>query len=121
MGSEEKVFFEKNHVLVTNARFVSTGETFAMANISSVKAASKSPPIALPLVLIVLGLLIAVNHGAAWLILAVGGGFILWAGKARYYVMVNTNAGEVKAFETTDKNLADEVISAVNEAMIHRG
>ena len=40
---EEKTFFEYEDVKVTNTRFITGGQTFAMSNITSVKAFEKKP------------------------------------------------------------------------------
>jgi hypothetical protein len=58
---QETVFFEYESVRITNTRFIVDGQTFAMNNITSVKPLEKKPNRILPILLIVLGVLPAIN------------------------------------------------------------
>ncbi|EGR0495346.1 hypothetical protein RYY30_003524 [Vibrio cholerae] len=40
---EEKIFFESNDVKVTNSRFITGNQTYAMSNVTSVKPHKQSP------------------------------------------------------------------------------
>jgi hypothetical protein len=43
IAMEEQVFFDNGDVTVTNARFISSGQTYVMSNITSVKSLVEDP------------------------------------------------------------------------------
>ncbi len=121
-SAQETTFFSNGSILVTNARFVGSGGTFAMANISSVKSESVSSSLAFPIVLILIGVFALVGGAvAAGFIFLAAGVAVASIRKTRYKIMVNSNAGEVAALETTDGALAKQVLEALNNAIVHRG
>ena len=61
---EEKTFFEHDDVKITNARFLSGGQTYAMSNVTSVKSFEQKPQRLLAIVILIVGLLIATNSPA---------------------------------------------------------
>jgi hypothetical protein len=137
--SAEQTFFNEGNVIVTNARFIAHGQTFAMAQVSSVRAASDpwfrlswALPIAAGGGLLLLGglmLLIAVaNHGnvGCGLVTAMPGAVAFILGvfaflNREYYVVVATSGGDVNALRSKDMNLISRVVTAVNSALVYRG
>lgn len=74
---QETTFFEYEGVRITNSRFIVDGQTFAMNNITSVKPMEEKPKRLLPALLIIFGILPAVNgaYGALLLsLIGTGGG-----------------------------------------------
>lgn len=121
---EEKTFFEYDDVKVTNARFITAGQTYAMNNVTSVKSMTKKPPRLGGVVLLLVGLLMAVgNANAPWFgaILAVGAAYYLYQQKTTYHVMLTTAGGETSALTTHQQEYLSKVINALNEAIVHRG
>jgi hypothetical protein len=120
--TQETTFFSNGSILVTNARFVGSSGTFAMANISSVKSNSVTSSLALPIALILVGIFALFGGAvAAGLIFLAAGLVVAGIRKTKYKIMVNSNAGEVAALETTDSALAKQVLEALNNAIVHRG
>ncbi|PTA48375.1 QacE [Shewanella morhuae] len=121
---EEKVFFNQGNVSVSNSRFIVSGQTYAISNVTSVKSG-----------------IISASKGAAVFLIFIGlccflGGFIVkiigviflalgvfsWKGaKDKYTVILNTSAGENKALMSEDKSYIESVITALNNAIISRG
>ena len=118
---DEKTFFEYEGVRVTNTRFIVDGQTFAMNNITSVKPLEQKPNRLLPGLLIVLGVLPALNGAYGALVLAAIGG-IWWAmQKTTYHIMLHTAGGETSALKTHQQEYLQKVDAALNNAIVHRG
>lgn len=117
----ETTFFEQEGVRVTNARFIVDGQTFAMNNITSVKPLEKKPSRVIPIVLIVLGALPAINGVYGGLVLSAIGAIWFALQKTVYHVMLHTSGGETSALKTYQKDYLQSVVTALNNAIVHRG
>lgn len=120
---EEKTFFQHDGVHVTNSRFVVDGQTYAMSNITSVKAWVNKPSRLIPILLIVFGVLPIIGGSKAYgaLILAVAGVIWFLLQKTYYHVQLHTAGGETNALKSKQKEYVEKVVGAINEAIIHRG
>ena len=119
---EERTFFEQGDVKVTNARFVSGGQTYAMSNVTSVKPFEKKPPRALGIILALVGLGVMVGSSFMFGLVLLGLGLaVLFLVKPVYHVLLATSAGETRALMTKNREYLNQVVQAVNEAMIHGG
>lgn len=117
----EQTFFEYEDVKVTNARFISGGQTYVMSNITSVKTFAEAPNRFWPAICVLVGLII-MGNGAFWgLIVALAAAAYLFMQKTVYHVMISTSAGEKSALKTHQKEYLQKVVAAVNEAIVHRG
>lgn len=120
----EQTFLEENGVQVTNARFVTPGQTYAMSGVTAVKSIQKNPSRVGPIVLIVIGVLMLfggqdVLMGALVFLAA---GIIWWISKKpEYIVLLSSASGETQALNSKDKAFIDKVVKALNEAIIARG
>ena len=117
----EQTFFEYEDVKVTNSRFISGGQTYAMSNVTSVKAFEKQPKKFWGVILLIFGLLMAINTPAFGIILAACSAFYLYKQKTEYHIMLATSAGETSALKTYQKDYLQKVVAALNDAIIHRG
>ena len=122
---EEKVFFEGGDVKVTNARFVVGNQTHAMNGVTSVSS-HISPPSRLGLIIgLVVGLLVLiVASGGTKLVgflIAAACGYGLFAQKSTHSVLLRSASGEVQALSGKDGDHIRSVVSALNDALIHRG
>lgn len=118
---EETTFFEYEGVRITNTRFIVDGQTFAMNNITSVKPLEQKPNRIIPGLLILIGILVAVNGNTDALLVALIGA-IWWAlQKTVYHVMLHTAGGETSALKTHQKEYLQKVVTALNNAIVHRG
>ena len=120
----EQNFFNQNGVTVTNARAIIGGTTYSMANITSVSLGMKPASRGGGILLAMIGGLIAAasdgGKGFGVLMLLVG---IAWAvlAKADYIVKLGSAGGETHALTSTDKPFIEQVVGALNNAIIHRG
>ncbi len=118
---EEKTFFERKGVKVTNARFVVDGQTFAISNITSVKPLEE-PPKRLGGVLLLLCGFITLTQNAFFGVPVIAlVSYYLYKQKPTYHVMLRTSGGENKALTTHQRDDLNKVVEALNEAIVHRG
>jgi hypothetical protein len=123
---EETTFFEYDDVKVTNSRFISGNQTYAMSNVTSVKAYEKKPNRLWGIIGVVLGLVVAgagpePDGGIIGIIIAALAGIYLYMQKTIYHVMLATSGGETSALKTYQRNYLDKVVSALNQAIVSRG
>lgn len=121
--TEEKTFFQYEDVAVTNARFMVGAQTFAMSNITSVKASRQDPSRFWPIALIVFGLLALVANASIWLVGIFGGAGVVWllSQKTMYHVMLMTAGGETSALSSEQREYIEKVVKALNDAIVARG
>lgn len=117
----EQTFFEYEDVKVTNARFISGSQTYAMSNVTSVKASEQKPKRLWGILLVVVGLATAISSPVIGIVIAACAAIYLYMQKTMYHVMLATSGGETSALKTHQKEYLQKVVSALNEAIIHRG
>ena len=121
---EERTFFEHEDVKVTNSRFITGGQTYAMHNVTSVKSTKKEPNRTGGMVVFLLGLALAVGspeNPVFGVILIIGAAYYLYQQKTTYHIMLTTSGGETSALTTHQPEYLNKVISALNEAIVYRG
>jgi hypothetical protein len=115
-GGGERTFLAAQGVMVTSARFVVAGQTYAVANITSVKYL---PPQRGG------GILLALLGVPALVVLPLGIGMILVgalvAALAQATVVLVTAGAEAQALKSRDTRFVQSVVQALNEAIISRG
>lgn len=119
---QEKIFFDRNGVKVTSARFIVGTRTYAMQGVTSVKQAAKHPSRVLPIAFGIIGILLALDDkaliGTCLLVFAV----LAWLlQKADWIVVLSSASGEQQALTSKDRAYIDAVISALNESLVYRG
>jgi|WetSurMetagenome_2_1015567.scaffolds.fasta_scaffold81547_2 hypothetical protein len=130
IGNEKK-FYEKDGILITSSRCVLRGKTYPIANISSVSGVKLKPQRKSQYYLLILYLFIALIIGGvsqnslvmitAFLI-AIGLG--IWGimlKRVKYAVRINTAGQDTDGLVHQDETKIDEVINAINEAIVSRG
>jgi hypothetical protein len=118
---DERTFFEYEDVKVTNARFVSGSQTYAMSNVTSVKAFEQKPNRFWGIVALLVGLVMTPSTAGVGLIIVAAAIFYLYQQKTVYHVMLATAGGETSALKTYQREYLNKVVSALNEAIVHRG
>jgi DNA-directed RNA polymerase subunit RPC12/RpoP len=133
-NDSEKAYFNEQNILVSNIRFVVGTKTYPIANISSLKHhripvkksitlflyAAALFTLALALPHLFLGESVGQNYlffAVVLLILAVARSFI----RPTYGVYLTTTGREIEALSSKDKKLIEEVIDALNKAIVHHG
>ena len=122
--AEERTFFQHEDVSVTNSRFMVGSQTFAMSNITSVKASRQVPKRLWPTLLVVIGVLLAIAESAnVGIGIVIGGVGVAWllVQKTMYHVMLTTAGGETSALSSKQRVYIEKVVQALNEAIVARG
>ena len=119
---EEHTFFEYEDVKVTNARFISGGQTYVMSNVTSVKPYEEKPSRLVGVVILIVGLLMMLGGGLlVGFVIAAAAAFYLLQQKTVFHLVLATSAGETKALVTYQREYLNNVISALNQAIVYRG
>ena len=118
---EEKTFFEYEDVKVTNARFVTGGQTYAMNNVTSVKTHKQTPSRLVGVLVLIVGFGVAVSNWVISIIIMAASAYYLYQQKTTYHVMLTTSGGETSALKTHQIEYITKVVNALNEAIVHRG
>ena len=117
----EQTFFEYEDVKVTNARFISGSQTYAMSNVTSVKAFEQKPKRFWGILFLVIGVAVAISAPVVGLLIAASATVFLFMQKTMYHVMLSTSGGETSALKTNQQEYLQKVVAALNEAIVHRG
>lgn len=131
----EKVFFDSHGIKVTNARFIVSKQTYAMASVNSVKVGvtDRTPTKNGATIVGSIGLLIAVvmvmNPGGNLLMAFVALGLIAWGilwfrsikPMFEYKLILTTSSGETTALTSFSEPDIRVVETALNNAIVYRG
>jgi hypothetical protein len=133
--SGEKTFFQARGICVTKTRFIVFNQTFAMANITSVRTMTVPPERLGPGLVCIVGILICIGGIArlfsfSWSLMAacvVGlliiAASIFWMLKQKptYRIVLSTAGGDTKACQDEDGAFIMRMMEALNNAIISRG
>ncbi|SRR5260221_8915378 len=134
--ASEHVFFNEANVYVSNTKVNLAGTTYATANITSVSKrftpASKGSALVLTalgalMTLGSLGALFSKDFGTGLVMFLICAGLtaagIAWLRSLRptYHVILASASGESEAMSSKDHDLVNRVISALSDAITHRG
>ena len=113
---------------MTNARFIVGAQTFAMRGITSVQGVETPATYVGPVILALLGLIMAASLFNGSIGLGIVGVLILAADicifirrKTTFAVVLRTAGGEVTAYQSTNREHIAQIIRALNEAIISHG
>jgi len=122
MTSTGEALLDDPNVHVSTTRAIINGTTYAMANITSVRALERKPSYVGPVICGILGATFLLAH--VWLLgILLLGGAVLWGYnlKAEYTVLVGTAGGEHAALVSRDLTYVQRILQAINDAIIARG
>lgn len=127
--AEEITLLVDDVATVTSARVVLRGVTYAMSNITSVSLQTQLPDNTLidafiGANVIVGGLALLFGGVPVAIICAILIGCLILAKKQKttnYKVRLATAAGEVDAFTDDDKARIEKIVTAISDAIVHRG
>lgn len=132
-SNSEETIYSDSEVTVTTARVLCAGTTYAIGNITSVKMRD-TPPNAIPtLVAIAIGICglvtalarLEFNAGVVFLFV-VGIALIAFAVRhvhqltPDYHLLISSSSGEVRAFTSKDRQQVEQIVAAVNEAIVRQ-
>ena len=114
---EEKTFFNEGGVSVSNARFIASGQTYAMSGVTSVKSFREDPSRKGPIIMAVIGVLALAGGGTATVVglLLIAGAAAMWfLQKPIFHVLLSTASGESKAHSDKNGDFINKVVTALN-------
>lgn len=118
---QEQEFFNQGSVRVTSARFMVNGQTYAMTGVTSVKRGKKDPARGWPIFLLLLGCGLFFAKPIFGVALVAGSALWLFTQSTEHTVMLSSASGEAEALTSTREGYINEIIEALNQAIIHRG
>lgn len=119
----EVTFYQDINVTVTQSRYVTNSKTYAMRNISSVNISEIVKSKTAPVLMIIAGVLMLFANDIrilGFILLAVGI-LILALNKNEFTLRISTNAGEVNTIVSKDRLYVQNIVSALNDAIVFRG
>lgn len=124
LKTSEKIFYQDESVKVTQSRFTVENETYAMRNISSVTNYEIKKSKIIPRIIMLIGIFLIFLMEAFFIggMMAIVG--LVWQLlllKNDFAVKISTNAGEPNTLISKNKEYIQEVVDAINEAIIYRG
>jgi hypothetical protein len=122
-SQNEVTFYQDINVTVTQSRYVTNSKTYAMRNISSVHIFEIIKSKTLPIVMIIFGGLMLLSEASrvlGFILLAIGI-LILALIKNEFTVRISTNAGEVNSIVSKDRSYVQNIVNALNDAIVFRG
>src|ERR1700754_2282208 len=122
-AQKEITFYQDASVQVTQSRFITKSKTYAMRNISSVHIFEIVKSRRFPIILIAFGLALLFSDAArvvGFIAIALGA-LILALTKNEFAVRISTNAGEVNSIISKDKSYIQNIVNALNDAIVHTG
>lgn len=125
----EIVFVDEPGVKITNVRAIIRGATYPLANITSVRTFEESRPITALMFALVLTLAApialfnnAVGPGMVLIALALVMAYVHFYGMTdTYWVRIGTAGTESNAVSYTNRERANKIVDALNQAIVHRG
>ncbi len=129
MVEETTYFSDDTGIRVTSSRVIIGNTTYSLANITSVSRTINNPSRVGPFVFIVTGVLILVASlsGESFGLSIIGAilaglGTIAWRGlRPTYHLRIRSASGDSIALTSENKDRIDQVVRAINEAIIQRG
>lgn len=130
--TSERVIFNQNGVFVSNSRYIVGGQTYAMAGVTSVKMFVEQPSRTGPVIAMAIGCIFALGglngvfRGNPLPFLFGAGLFLLglWIFRKRvpiYSVVLHSASGEQRVNQSAAREFVEEILGALNQAIVARG
>lgn len=119
----EPALYDAGNVLVTPTRLVVGGRTYPVAGITSVHVEARPGwgPVLLSVLAVIFAGSLFGDPGIVTFAIAAVVGYVVHQRTQRHAVCLNTAGRDVTAFETRDFETADDIVEALNEAVVARG
>lgn len=85
------------------------------------KAFEQKPKRLFGILALVIGLGIAIQSPVIGILIAASAGLYLYLQKTVFHVMLSTSGGESSALKTFQRDYLNKIVSALNDAIVHRG
>lgn len=120
---KERMFLEATDVSVSNSRFIVSGQTYEMSNVTSVKTDVEEAKKGAGIIIALVGLCVLFGvPSILWGIIIIMAGIFSFIGaKNKYSVVLSTSLGENKALTSEDETQIKKIVSALNDSIVSRG
>ena len=120
---EEKIFLDAGNISVSNSRFIVDGQTYAIDNVTSVKTGVEQANKGTGILIGLIGIFVLFSAKPfLWgLVILMFATLALIGARNKYSVVLSTSSGENQALTSEDKTQIEQVVSALNEAIVSRG
>ena len=120
---EEKIFLDAGNISVSNSRFIVDGQTYAIDNVTSVKTGVEQANKGTGILIGLIGIFVLFSAKPfLWgLVILMFATLALIGARNKYSVVISTSSGENQALTSEDKTQIEQVVSALNEAIVSRG
>lgn len=120
---EEKIFLDAGNISVSNSRFIVDGQTYAIDNVTSVKTGVEQAKKGTGILIGLIGVFVLFSAKPfLWgLVILMFATLALIGARNKYSVVLSTSSGENQALTSEDKTQIEQVVSALNEAIVSRG
>ena len=120
-NTEISYYSDDRGVRITNTRAIFGKKTYVMGNISSISLGQKSPNYTFAIILVLCGLVSMFISAILGLIVCIIGILVALFAKGEYTVKITSASGETDALVDSDKDYIQDVVNAMQEAIIKRG
>ncbi|GGR12205.1 DUF6232 family protein [Deinococcus ruber] len=119
----ETIFFEDAGIKVTNSRFMTHGQTYALGGITSVSRLVEKPKRLIPVLIFFAGLAtFGVSNSVFLPLIFIAIAVFIWISqKPKYVVMIRNASGDSRTLVDPNLTRVNKVIAALNDAIVHRG
>lgn len=127
MQTVERTFFNNNGVIVTNARFIASGQTYAMSGITSHGVHRVKPDYSMTIFIAIIGLIcvamfqMSIPVGILGILMIMLAIYIGRRAKPVYFLLLRTASGERRALQSKDQIFIESVAQALSNAIVYRG
>lgn len=121
-GIPERPMFQDATVFVSTSRVRVNTTTYAMANITSVRAWKTPANRSLPIIGLVVAIGLAfLKYYIAAIVVAAICGLILYLMKDTHTILIGSSSGEVQALKSNNRAYIEQIVDAINNAIVARG
>jgi len=116
---DNKIFYEKNSVKVTDKRFMVRNKTFVLSNVTSIDSSESSVTFfrILGFIFIIVGVGNSINfHSVGYLFWSVIGA-LFFLPKVRYSIILKTAGADNNVYSSKNKQEIDEIVEALNQSI----
>ena len=92
-----------------------------MSNITSVRTKEEPPSRVLPGFALMVGLGALLHEPGVGVLVTAAAAYWLYKQRTTYHVVLRTAAGEASALKTIRREYLNKVVTALNNAIVHRG
>lgn len=134
---EEKMYYNSDGIQVTSSRIVMGNTTYSLRNVSSVKknVHTYRPSSTLEALLTIFGIgvlligfigTVQFKSESVWFLMIIGaaitGGALFLISRKKttytYIIVLGTNAGEQRGYQSSNQSMIDEIIGAINNSIV---